>query len=51
METIGMAFYFTRLDSPGEHRETCDITCEGLTHASVAFEISVNAIVLRDNPP
>ena len=43
----------TGLTSPGEHRETCDITCEGLTHATVAFsapDISDDAIVLRDDP-
>ena len=43
----------TGLDLPGENRETCDFTCEGLTHATVATsasDISVNAFVLRGDP-
>ena len=36
----------TRLDSPGEHREFCDITCEGLTHSP---DFSFDAIVQRDD--
>ena len=44
----------TGLDLPGEDRETCDFNHEGLTNASVATsatDISVDAIVLREDPP
>ena len=44
----------TKLDSPGEHRETCDIICEDLIHATVAFsapDIIVDSIALHDDPP
>ena len=44
----------TWLDSPGEHGKPCDRTCEGLTHAIVAFSApdnSVNAFILHDDPP
>ena len=32
------------LDSLGEHRESCDITCEDLTHTTVAFSNKVSVI-------
>ena len=41
----------TGLDLLGEHRETCDFTREGLTIAISAPDISVDAIVLHDDPP
>ena len=40
-------------NSPGEHGETYDTTCEGLTHAvdaTSAPEKSVDAFILQDDP-
>ena len=54
MNLVSARLNQTGLDSPGECDETCDFTCEGLTQATVAFiapDISVNAIVLLDDPP